>query len=112
MSTKSTTTTKHFLRRLNERYNIRFKASDIPNIVKKIQSHDFTLVRKQSNRVSIHDVEIDGRKIRLVYDKIRKLPVTALQPDWIGRDVQACGTCHGDGFVSGFMCSACGGKGC
>lgn len=38
-------------------------------------------VEKQSNRVTVFDVEIRGIEARVVYDKERKSIITAVTPD-------------------------------
>jgi ribosomal protein L2 len=81
----------HFLKRLKSRYDISFneeeKNFEIAKIISQIQSmRRETFVRKQSNRVSIHDILIKDKVVRIAYDKVRNVPITALEPHWKGKD--------------------------
>ena len=71
----------HCKRRFMERYAIDFNRHmrrEFERLIQYCQTH---LVRKQSNRVSIHDVIYEGEVYRVVYDKSRKTIVTVLPAD-------------------------------
>lgn len=54
-------------------------------IVNVIQSSRSRVVERQSLRVSVHDVDLDGVTVRVVYDRHRKQVVTFLPPpSWSG----------------------------
>lgn len=69
---------EHGLRRLRERLGL--NSADYVEIVKMIQEGNAKFVDRQSNRITIFDVEYKGMKARIVYDKIRKNIVTAVPP--------------------------------
>ena len=69
---------KHFKRRLKERYGLEANRHDVHDIVYLIQTQKCNFVMKQSNRITVWDVPFKGEKVRIVYDKVRKAPVTAL----------------------------------
>jgi len=73
---------KHFKKRLKERYDLEANRHDIRDIVYLIQHQKCNLVLKQSNRITVWDVPFKGEKVRIVYDKLRKAPVTALLMEW------------------------------
>lgn len=50
------------------------------DIVKLIQSGKSIESERQSNRISIHTIELFGNRLRFVYDKQRKQLVTVLPP--------------------------------
>lgn len=51
-------------------------------IVQKIASGNAEFVRKQSNRVSVFDVEYEEMTLRVVYDKHRKSLATIMTPEY------------------------------
>ena len=86
MAKKKTVQIRHFLKRLWERYEIRLHESELDLIVKQIQNNTSVPIIKQSSRIVIHDVLIREQKVRVAYDKVRKVPITALKLDWVGKD--------------------------
>lgn len=68
----------HAKRRAAERYNVVVSSDDLKTVVQRIQSGRCTLLQKQSNRVSLFDVDIHGTVYRVVYDKKRHSIVTFL----------------------------------
>lgn len=83
---KSKCQTIHFGKRLQQRYGIKADRNLNRAIVSKIIRCESTFVSRQSNRISIHDVWIRKQMIRVVYDSLRKIPVTALPPELIKTD--------------------------
>jgi len=71
---------KHARRRFLNRFDIDINDNQYIQLVNKIQKGRAELVRRQSNRVSIWDLEFEGQMIRVVYDKKTKAIVTALYP--------------------------------
>ncbi len=53
----------------------------IREIVIKIKTGKTEMIKKESNRVSIHKVMYNDAEIHVVYDKIRGTVVTALTPE-------------------------------
>ena len=47
-------------------------------LVKKIQKAQATFIKRQSNRVTLFDVEYKEKILRVVYDSVRKSIVTVL----------------------------------
>jgi len=72
----------HFKRRMYERQGIVLNKEKINEICKLIQTGQSTFVLKQTNRIVIHDILYDGKVLRIVYDKLRKLPVTVYDDAW------------------------------
>jgi hypothetical protein len=70
----------HFKRRMNERFGIVLTTAQCKDIVDLIQNGKTKCIKQQSLRTTIHEVKINGILIHVVYDKIRKTPVTALPP--------------------------------
>lgn len=71
----------HFRRRALERVGFAIGERAIREMVRRIQEGEATFVRRQSNRVTLWEVEVpeeDGRKVRCVYDKRTKEIVTVL----------------------------------
>ena len=71
----------HFLRRVKERFGLYLKDNDIHNIIQMITTGNADFIEKQSNRVSIHQVEYQGTIMHVCYDRQRGELVTALFPE-------------------------------
>lgn len=69
---------RHFCRRLLERYGVEAGASMAQEIARKIRQGKGKFLDRQSNRVTIWSVEVNGVDMRVVYDKERHQVVTAL----------------------------------
>lgn len=79
---KKTCQLLHFYGRVKERHRgITPNIQLVRIIVKKIQDGASVFVEKQSHRISVHDVWVNGEQLRVVYDGERKIPVTVL-PWW------------------------------
>lgn len=72
---------KHARRRFDQRFDISLNDNQYLQLVNRVKKGNGTFVRKQSNRVSIWDIEFEGNLIRVVYDKKTSAIVTALYPD-------------------------------
>lgn len=75
---------EHARRRAMTRYGIKLTLNMHDRIVSKIYLNGSTLVERQSNRISIHDVSVEGKVYRVVYDNTRKVLVTFLYQDMDG----------------------------
>lgn len=69
---------KHARRRARERFGIKLTRNDQIDMVGMIRDGRSRMVERQSLRVSVHEVEWDGYKLRVVYDKSRRTIVTVL----------------------------------
>ena len=84
MSTKRLTDNKayaervHFKKRLRERYGVRCNQDLYRSFVGQIKRGASTLILKQSNTRSVHEIRYNGRPIWVVYDLKRKELCTAL----------------------------------
>jgi len=83
---KSTNQKRHARRRAAERYELDLHQDAQAAIVRAIQGGEARFIRKQSQRVSVWEVEHGGRRLPVVYDKKRKtivtvLPEAALRPE-------------------------------
>lgn len=63
------------------RYDIELTDELHKRLVRAVQRNETTPVEKQSNRVSVHELDIDGEPVRFVYDRLRKTVVTFLHRD-------------------------------
>ena len=73
---------KHFGRRLAVRFRQNLTSEEIQQIIKDIQAGKSKFVVRQSNRISIFEVNIrDECRVWVVYDRSQKTLVTALYPD-------------------------------
>tara|TARA_Y100000310_G_scaffold56232_1_gene51667 strand:+ start:58605 stop:58922 length:318 start_codon:yes stop_codon:yes gene_type:complete len=69
---------KHFQQRCFDRFGTSIGKKGRKKIISDIQSGKAKCIKKQSLRVSVFEVEHNGNKMRVVYDKQRKNLVTAL----------------------------------
>lgn len=76
---KKNASINHFSKKLKARFNIDLDKNKLEYLIARIKKHDYPILRKQSNRVSIYKAVIDGKEIPVVYDKKRKVPITALK---------------------------------
>jgi len=78
---KAITLRRHFKNRLSERYGVQATNEDINKYVQMIQEGRGRIVMKQSRRVSVWDLTINEKIIRVAYDKNRGELITALPSD-------------------------------
>jgi hypothetical protein len=81
----------HARRRFYDRYGIQLTDALHQDLVRKIQDGRAVFVEKQSNRVSVFDLNVEGQEIealavRVVYDRERHIIVSALPPSTVGQD--------------------------
>ena len=79
---KHKTIKKHAKERAGERFGIIFDQKTHDEVIKIIQDGKAKFVERQSNRITLFDVFIDGKECRVVYDKERKTIVTFLNKDY------------------------------
>jgi hypothetical protein len=70
----------HAKRRLQERYGLTVNRHDLRDMVALIQGGHARMIERQSHRVTVWDLTFHGKEIRVVYDNLRKVVVTALLP--------------------------------
>lgn len=80
---------KHARRRFKARFDISLNDNQYKQIVNRIKKGRADFVRRQSNRVTIWDLDFEGQLIRVVYDKKTSAVVTALYPD--GKPLETIG---------------------
>lgn len=78
---KSSQQRKHFKRRLKERFGIYLANAQLDDLVARVQQGEGAFVERQSCRITVFDMEVEGQIARLVYDKRTKELVTAMHPD-------------------------------
>ncbi len=78
-SSKAKSQTKHFKRRLRERFGVNVSKHKLKQIIQKIQKGDAVFIRRQSLRTTIWEVEVEGEVARVVYDAKRHTVVTAMR---------------------------------
>lgn len=72
---------KHARRRFKQRFDISLNDNQYIQLINIIKKGKAIFVRRQSNRVTIWDLQFEGELIRVVYDKKTTAIVTALYPD-------------------------------
>ena len=72
---------KHAKRRFKKRFDISLNENQYNQLVNRIKKGKADFVRRQSNRVTIWDLQFEGHEIRVVYDKHTSAIVTALYPN-------------------------------
>lgn len=75
MGSKKKSVKKHFFKRSLERVGVLL---DEQELVRKIQNAELEFVERQSNRRTVFRTEYNGKKYRIVYDKLRKQIITIL----------------------------------
>lgn len=70
----------HVKRRFMERFGINLSRNKRIEIIKAIQNGKATFIKKESNRISLFDVDIEHQVVRVAYDNLRKEIVTAMVP--------------------------------
>jgi len=79
---KKTSERMHFKRRMQERFGITLTTSQCKDIVDIIKKGTTKIVRRESLRVFVYEMKIQDKLVHVVYDKVRKTPVSALLPEW------------------------------
>lgn len=69
---------KHFLRKVVERTGQVLTKGDYFKVILSIEKGTVPLVREQSNRVALFSFPLGGKDRTIVYDRIRKTPVTVI----------------------------------
>lgn len=78
--------TKHFTRRLLQRYEIEDLDGFRESALEQISTNKSRFIERQSLRVTVHGVFYEEQEVFVVYDKERCNLVTVLEPDWIHED--------------------------
>lgn len=68
---------------MRERFGVWIGSKQMREMIRDIQEGRAVCRAKQSNRLSVFNVDYAGQKVAVVYDKQRKSLVTALPPDWL-----------------------------
>lgn len=72
---------RHFKRRAKERYGLDINQKDLKRIIRMIQKGRCEILEKQSNRVTVYEVNYKGERMPVAYDHNRGVPITALPQD-------------------------------
>jgi len=72
----------HARRRARERLGIDLKPHVESDIIRRIEEGEAKLARKQSLRVHVYFLEVEGQEVAVVYDRARKTVVTLFDADW------------------------------
>ena len=78
---KSTSIKHHFKRRMLSRFGIDVTDKVMNDIVQMIQTGQSEIIEKQSCAKTVHQIKYQDKTINVVYDRERKLPVTAMFED-------------------------------
>jgi len=84
---KSSSIKFHFKKRMWSRFGLDCDDTDIDAIVDMIQNGQSIIIEVQSRSKTLHQIEYKDKTINVVYDKERKLPVTALFIDELYNDM-------------------------
>ena len=76
--TKRDSQERHAQRRFAERHLMEVSRRDLDAMVATIKAGRAHLVRRQSLRVGVYDLDFEGRRVRVVYDRQRAAIVTTL----------------------------------
>jgi hypothetical protein len=112
--TKADAQIYHALQRAKERYSINLSIDDYLDLVRQIQNGEAKFVERQSNRVTLFEIQIKNFAVVVVYDKKRHVIVTFLPPEAVQQKRDAnglkipCPSCEGKGEV---RCRRCDGTG-
>jgi hypothetical protein len=79
----------HTKRRALERFGITLNKHDINGLVKLIQAGQAEFYDRQSNNVTRWIVTIHGKKVGIVYDKLRKCIRTVLPVEYLSQEPPA-----------------------
>lgn len=71
----------HARRRAMSRFGLTFGRGRQTEAIRQIQSGKAKFLERQSNRVSIWEVEVEGTKMIAVYDGLRHTIATVLTPE-------------------------------
>lgn len=74
---------KHCWNRGIERYSVFIGEQVNAELVAQIQGGDAGFIEKQSLNISAWEIEVDGQKIPVIYDKKRKVIVTCLPKEYM-----------------------------
>lgn len=69
---------KHAKKRFIERHDIFLSDKELEAIGKLIRNGKSVFVRRDSLRVTVHQVVVEGKSVIVVYDKVRRTIITAL----------------------------------
>ena len=75
---------RHFNRRALERLGVKVNGRQYDALVADIQEGRARFVERQSNRITVWRVEIEGEPCGVVYDKLRGTLVTVLTVEMVG----------------------------
>ena len=78
MKKKSDSQRKHAKLRALQRYDIDFTRTEHDALVRRIQNGEGQFVERQSHRISVFKIDVQGQTVKVVYDKQRKTIVTFL----------------------------------
>ena len=67
---------RHALRRARRRLGFEWAEHDLNRIKNLIQRGESQFIEEQSTRISVHRVTDSGKTFLVVYDRLRKTPVT------------------------------------
>lgn len=79
--TKKQASRVHFKKRARQRYGIKLDSDDVQAIGDMIRRGESQFISKQSNTRTVHKVEFNGSEMIVVYDRLRKTPITALKEE-------------------------------
>jgi hypothetical protein len=77
---KETMEQRHAMQRARERYDLVYDAELRARLLNMIRTGQSLGSKRQSHRVTLHDLELDGVLVRVAYDRKRGEIVTFLTP--------------------------------
>ena len=80
--TKTQSCRIHFKKRVQERFGVCINRKDIASLVRDIINEDNVFFHtKLTNRVELYDMVFCKKRMKIIFDKKRQVPVTALTTD-------------------------------
>ena len=74
---------QHAWKRLLQRFGLAVHLTELDQMVEDIQAGKFRLLQRQSRRVSVFAVTVEGHDIAAVYDRERHAVITFLPLKWV-----------------------------
>jgi hypothetical protein len=79
---------QHAWKRLLQRFGIAVHLTQLDQMVEDIQAGKYRLLQRQSRRVSVFAVTVEGHDIAAVYDRERHAVITFLPLQWVNGEPQ------------------------
>lgn len=72
----------HFIKRVKQRFGVTLRRADVDKIVGDIHKGRLEFHSRQSCRVTVWRSRLGGEPVKIFYDSIRHVPITAIPEAW------------------------------